>query len=291
MKYKVIVFGGSGYLGKALISKLLEEKYIVFNFDIKSSNELKHKNYHYINGDITNTKQLENAIKGKNIIYHYAGISDLDEAVDKPEETLILNVLSTLRILKIAKKNKINQFIYASSIYASSNTGGFYKSSKVSSETYIKEFSKRYGIIYTIMRFGSIYGPGGDSRNGIYKIISDAIKNNDISYKGHKDSIREYIHVYDAAISASICIQNDSYKNKTVLVTGPNRVSVKDLLNTVGELLNIQSKVKFVSSKHEGHYVRTPYSYGEAPIKIVNKNYIDLNDGILQVIDEIYEKK
>lgn len=291
MRKKIIVFGGSGYLGKALIFKLLEDNHIVFNFDLKSSNELSHKNYHYINGDITDINQLRNAIKGKDIIYHYAGISDIDDAVDKAEETLILNVLSTIRILNIAISNKINHFVYASSIYASSNSGGFYKSSKVSSETYIKEFSKKYGINYTIMRFGSIYGPGGDFRNGIYKIISNAIDNNKVVYNGHEDSIREYIHVYDAAVSASTCIQNDNYKNKTVLVTGPNRVLVKDLLNTVGELLNIKSKVKFISSKHEGHYIRTPYSYVETPIKIVNENYIDLNEGILQVINEIYEKK
>lgn len=289
MSYKILIFGGSGYLGKSLIVKLLEDGHKIYNFDLIISSEFNHKNYNFIKGDIKNLNDLKKSIKGKDIVFHYAGLSDLDEAVDKPEDSLELNVLSTIRIMKISKINNVKQFLFASSIYASSDSGGFYKSSKLSAETYIKEFSKKYNLDYTIIRFGSVYGPGADYRNGIFKIIKKAISTKKISYNGHKDAVREYIHVYDAAKSAVLCIDNNNYKNKIVIATGPNRVSLKDLLHTLRELLKIKSKIQFKESNHQGHYIRTPYVYKEIPIRIIIDNYIDLNEGIVQVINEINE--
>ena len=86
-------------------------------------------------------------------------------------------LLENINILDACRSYKIKRYIFASSIYVYSNQGGFYRASKQSSEIFIEEFSKNYNIPYTILRYGSIYGPRSDIKNGVYKIVHDALKN------------------------------------------------------------------------------------------------------------------
>ena len=111
-----------------------------------------------------------------NIIYHLAGISDLNKAYKDPLGTAELNLLATVRILNFCVLYHVEKFIFASSVYANSNFGGFYKASKIACETYIQEFSKIYNLKYRILRYGSIYGPRADVSNGIYSILYNAKK-------------------------------------------------------------------------------------------------------------------
>ena len=78
-------------------------------------------------------------------------------------------------ILKSCIEAKVKRYILASSIYADSSQGGFYRVSKQSSELMTSEFGKVYNLSFTILRFGSIYGPGSDLKNGLLKIVYDAI--------------------------------------------------------------------------------------------------------------------
>ena len=72
--------------------------------------------------------------------------------------------------------NKVKKYILASSIYANSSQGGFYRVSKQSSELMTAEYSKVFNLSFTILRFGSIYGPRSNLNNGLLKIVYDAIK-------------------------------------------------------------------------------------------------------------------
>ena len=83
-----------------------------------------------------------------------------------------------------------------------SQSGNFYSISKKSCEEYIKTFSSLYNLEYTILRFGSLYGPRSNIKNGVYKFIYDAINNNKIVFKGEPESLREFIYVEDAALSS-----------------------------------------------------------------------------------------
>lgn len=290
MKLKILIFGGSGFLGINLVNQLLEAGYKVFNFDLIDKCKLKHQDYSFIKGDINNIQDLKLAIVNKHYIFHYAGLSDLNAALDKPEESLLLNVLSTIKIMKFAYKYKAKQFIYASSIYATSDMGGFYKSSKLSAESYIKEFSKKYNLNYTIMRFGSVYGPGADLKNGVYKIISNAIKYKKVIYSGHKKTVRDFIHVKDCAKAAILCFKKKKYLNKIVLVAGDESIIIKDFLNKLKEFLNIRTNVEF-KKNYEGHYIKSAYSKNEISNRVKLKSYINFYDGISEVIKEINEKK
>ena len=119
--------------------------------------------------------------------------------------------------------------IYTSSIYVNSSEGGLYRSSKKAAEDYIVEYNKIFGLNYTILRFGSLYGPRSDIKNGIYKFIYDAVNKNKIVFKGEPESLREFIYVEDAALS-SLDILNKEFINQTITLTGQQLMKIKDLL-------------------------------------------------------------
>ena len=72
--------------------------------------------------------------------------------------------------------NKVKKFVYASTVYVNSKEGGFYRCSKSASENYVEEYSNFYHLDYTILRFGSLYGPRSDDSNGLLNIVRNAVK-------------------------------------------------------------------------------------------------------------------
>ena len=283
---KILVTGGSGFLGSHLADKLSDAGHKVIIYDLKKSKWLK-KNQKMVVGDILDAKIIEKEIKNSDIVYHFAGLSDLEEALDKPIETVKRNILGTVNILELCKKYKIRRFIFASTIYVYSHEGGFYKSSKRAAEDYIEEYEKKYNLKYTILRFGSLYGPRSDNSNGLYKIVFEAIKNNRITYMGNKESKREYIHVEDAANSCMKILEKE-FINKNVIISGNESMKVYELMQMISEILGIKKKLKFIKTNLTGHYTFTPYSYSPKLGKKMNPPlHVDFGQGIIQLIEEI----
>jgi UDP-glucose 4-epimerase len=281
----VTVIGGSGFLGKEVSKELLNRKYKVKILDLKSP-EFLNKNLKFIKGDILDVKKLESAIKGSAYVYNFAGIADLDYGVHQPIKSVEQNILATVNMLNFCKKNKVKRYIYASTIYVYSEKGGFYRCSKQAAENYIEEFYKKFKLNYTILRYGSLYGPGAGINNGLSKIISNSIKNKKIIYEGGPNTIREYIHVNDAAKS-SVDVLNKKFANKSIILKGEHPIHMKDLLKTISEILGYK-KIIFKKIKNENHYEQTPYSYiPKLGIKYKPETHVDFGQGILQLIDSL----
>jgi UDP-glucose 4-epimerase len=182
----------------------------------------------------------------------------------------------------------VKRFIYASTVYVYSREGSFYRCSKQSSEHYVEEYQRVYGLDYTILRYGSLYGPRADDTNGIFRIVSSALKTGKVEYKGNLESMREYIHVEDAA-RASVSILDSSFINESIILTGQEPMHVADLLKMLAEILNLtDDSVEFIEGNYEGHYVRTPYAYQpKLGRKYTPLSHVDLGQGLLQVIGEL----
>mgnify|MGYP003687673249 CR=1 FL=1 len=108
-------------------------------------------------GDINNYHKLSKAIKNKDVVYNYAAISDIGETISKPIQTTKNNILANVVILDLCVKFKIKKFIFASTIYVHSSQGSFYKVSKQSSELFIEEYFKKFGLNYSIIRLSLIH--------------------------------------------------------------------------------------------------------------------------------------
>ena len=272
---KIVVLGGSGFLGSHLCDLLSSRGHDVNIFDVKKS-KYKKKNQKMYIGSILSRKKLSLAIKGCDFVYHFAALADLDVAKTKPLETAKINIVGTINALIVSKKYGVKRFIFASSIYANTEEGGFYGSSKKAAEDYIERFHKTLGLNFNILRFGSLYGSRSDKSNGLINIISNGLKKKKLIYDGSSKATRKYIHVEDA-VKACIDIIKKKYENKYLIITGQDSVKVKDLMKIVKQYLNISSdKIKFLNVNNEGHYDIRPTPFvprlGER-LKIKKRNF------------------
>lgn len=286
--YKIIVFGGSGFLGSHVADELSKRGYEVTIFDIKTSPYLR-DDQKMIIGNILDCSQVNLAIQNKDFVYHFAAIADIKEAKERPIETANFNIIGTLNILEGCRTFNIKRFIYSSTIYVYSDHGSFYRSSKQACELFIENYRKEYSINFTILRYGSLYGPRANSFNFINNVIIQALLEKKIQRKGDGNEVRDYVNVLDAAIS-SVDILDDTYKNKYVMITGPQTMKVKEILEMIKEILNHQIELEYLDGNIDGHYQLTPYSFKpKVALKVIPKNYYDLGQGILDCIYNIYE--
>lgn len=284
---KVIVFGGSGFLGSHVVDALLEKGHEVIVFDLKPSPYLKEAGTMIV-GDIMDEKAVGGAVKGAEAVYNFAGIADIDKAKIDPVETVRQNILGNSIILDACRKNRIGRFLFASSVYVYSNSGSFYRTSKRSCEYIIEDYQKACGLNFTIMRYGSLYGPRADEKNWMHSVLRQALTEGRITREGDGEELREYIHVHDAArISADML--DEQYSNKHVMITGNHAIKIKDLLIMIREIFNNKIEIEYLPSAEEEHYEITPYSFSpKIAKKVVSNSYLDLGQGILSMIDDVY---
>lgn len=280
------VFGGSGFLGSHVADKLVDDGYLVKIFDREPSRWLK-KTQEMIVGDLLSPVQVEKAVAGANVVYNFAALADLNEGLSKPIETIQVNVLGNAYIMEACRKQGVKRFVYASTIYVHSRDGGFYRCSKQSAEHYVEEYQRAYGLDYTILRYGSLYGPRAGKDNGLYRIVKRALESGVVRYQGSAEALREYIHVEDAA-RASVAALGDSFCNESVVLTGQEPMRVLDLLKMLAEILGYENDIEFLETTQVGHYVRTPYSYQpKIGRKYIAPMHVDLGQGLIQLITEI----
>jgi UDP-glucose 4-epimerase len=283
---KVTVFGGSGFLGSHVSDALSAAGYQVTIFDLQDS-PWRTAEQTLVQGNILDRDAVRAAVAGASLVFNFAGIAELDYALDKPFETAENNILGNLNVLEACRTEGVKRYLYASTIYVYSKDGGFYRCSKHSSELFIEEYQRAFGVPYTILRYGSLYGLRSNHSNGVYRIVRRALEDGEIVYEGHPEALREYIHVEDAARSSVEMLQ-PQYENQHVMLTGHKPMRVYDFLHLLGEMLGIEDKVRFIENTQPGHYVRTPYSYNpKIGLKYSPPFHVDLGQGVLNLVEEI----
>ncbi len=284
--YNVLVTGGAGFLGSHVADAITYSGHNVTIFDIVESPFLR-DNQRMIVGDILNLKELDKAMDGIDIVFHLAALSNIDLADDKPYDTMEINVLGTTNLLSSAKLYNIKRVIFASSIYVNSRTGSFYRVSKHACELLLEAYYERYGLSYSILRFGTLYGPRADETNSINRYLKEAINKGEINYYGTGDEVREFIHVLDAA---RICVEviNRKYNGETLILTGHQQMKLRELLSVINEILGNRIKIIYHKNKSRAHYNQTPYSYiPNVGKKIISKTYCDIGQSLVEILDEL----
>ncbi len=283
---KACVIGGAGFLGSHVCDQLSDAGYGVNILDRVPSLWLRHDQAMIV-GDLVDEGTLDEAVAGCEAVYNFAAIADLNEALNKPLDTVRVNVLGNVQVLEACRRHEVHRYVYASTVYVHSREGGFYRCSKQAAEQYVEEYQRSYGLDYTVLRYGSLYGPRSDHRNGLWRIVARALETGKISYEGSAEAMREYIHVVDAA-RASVVALGDEFRNQHVVLTGQEPMRVMDLLKMLAEIMGIPQTVEFEETEYAGHYIRTPYAYqSKLGRKYVPHMHVDLGQGLLELIGEI----
>lgn len=287
-KLKIVVFGGSGFVGSHLADALVDEGHEVLLFDLKRSSYLRPGQKMQV-GDILDPGRVREAVRGHDVVYNLAGISDLDDAKTKAAQTVAQNVLGTVNILDASREAGVARYIHASSIYVYSNRGGFYRCSKQAAELYIEEYRSQYGLDYTVLRFGTLFGTRADERNSVHRYLRQALSEKRVQCGVAGDEVREYVNVKDAA---RLCVQvlDEEHANQHLIITGPYPIRTKEFLEMICEIVGGDVELEFDLNGQSDHYRMTPYAF-EPRIgrKLVANKYMDVGGGLLECLREIYE--
>ena len=247
---KIVILGGSGFIGSHLADYLSQKNFKVTIFDLKKS-KWKKNNQRMIVGDLLNIKKLNQAIKGSDVVYNFAAVANMDLLKDKAISTVKYNILGTVHALEVSRKHKLKKFIHASTIYANTEEGGFYGRSKKAAEDYVEEYKKMFNLNYTILRFGSMYGDRSGNDNGMRQILENLLLKKKLIYKGTMNSVRRYIYVKD---SVKLCYQSmqKKFDNKYLILTGQKKIKAEFLFKILAKLFKVPKRnIKYL--KNKGH--------------------------------------
>ena len=284
-----VVYGGSGFLGSHVADALSDSGYRVRIFDRAHSPYLRAGQEMAV-GDLMDQAAVIKAAEGSRYVFNFAGLADIDDAKNRPVDTATLNVLGNVHVLEAARTAGTQRYIYASSVYVYSESGSFYRASKQAAERFVEAYHERYGLAYTILRYGSLYGRRADEHNGIFVLLKQALEKKSITYGGTGEAMREYVHVTDAA-KLSVQILREEYANRHLILSGHERMPVKTLMKMVSDMIPGGVEIKFGDKRNEGHYDITPYAFHpKVGHKLVANDYVELGQGILDCLADIHER-
>jgi UDP-glucose 4-epimerase len=288
---KLLVTGGAGFLGSHLVDELAARRHTVTVLDRTPSRWLP-PGVKMLEADLGDRAALAAAVEGHDAVYHLAGFADLNAAKTRPLDTVHVNIVGTVHLLEAMRAQGVSRLLFASTAYVYSREGGFYRCSKQACESYIEEYARTFGVRYTMIRYGSLYGPRADASNGVYRLLRTAMAEGRLAYSGGPDDIREYIHVEDAArLSADVL--DAAYEGQHVTLTGASPTRAADLFMMFQEILGrrIEIDYRHLEGPGSGHYAVTPYAYTPRPgKKLVTTQYVDMGQGLLRMVEDIHRE-
>lgn len=286
---RVVVFGGSGFLGGHVADRLSELGHEVVIADLQPAPHLR-SDQSFVECGVEDLARVVAAVEGADYVYNFAAVADIDESVHKPLDTIRVNVLGNTHVLEACRQHGVQRFLFASSIYVYSRHGSFYRSSKQACEKIIENYQEHFGLDFTILRYGSLYGPRANPFNSLHKYIQQALSEGRISRLGDGEEMREYIHVLDAAAGSAQALGGD-YRNQHVMITGMQAFKVKDVLAMIREIIGDHVEIEYLPTTGGPHYTQVPYSFRpERARRLVMSKYYDLGQGLLDLMYESDQK-
>ncbi len=304
---KVIVTGGSGFIGSNFVKFLLKKKYFVINID-KSSYSAnpynlkkikKNKNYKYYKLDINNKEKVFQVLKKHNPagIFNLAAETHVDRSIDYPKSFINSNILGVFNLLeslrKYLKKSKkkiklvhiSTDEVYGDIIKSKRSNEKFsydpsspYSASKASADHLVKSFIRTYKIPAVISNCCNNYGPNQFPEKLIPKLIFNIINNKALPIYGRGKNSREWIHVNDHC-EALLKIFNKGKIGESYNVGTNQNITNIEIAKKLLKMYKSKSKIKYVKDR-PGHDFRYALDSKKIRKKLKWKPKINLNEGL-----------
>lgn len=257
---KVMVTGGSGFIGSHLVEKLIDKGIKVRIYDLQSPDFLeelpedKKKMVDYYQGSLLEQDRLRIASSGSDYIFHLAAVANVNDVEREPRYAFDINMTGTFNVLEAARNNPgIKRVIFASTVWSYQCTpqigdeelqedaplalpSHFYTATKIAGEAMCKSYSDLYDVNYTILRFGVPYGVRARGAIVTAIFVHRALTGQAITIAGDGSQYRKFVNVEDLAEGCVLSL-SEKARNKIYNLEGEEMVSIKDIADAVDELI------------------------------------------------------
>tara|TARA_B100000614_G_scaffold237270_1_gene235391 strand:+ start:815 stop:1828 length:1014 start_codon:yes stop_codon:yes gene_type:complete len=265
---KILVTGGAGFIGSAVIRMAIKKGYKVLNFDaltyastLESVSSVENSDrYDFLRADLRNQEVVEKTFRQfqPDKVLHLAAETHVDKSILRPNEFLETNIIGTFNLLETAKnywfengKSEIFRFHHISTdeVFGSLGKDGFftedtpykpqnpYSASKASSDHLVRAWSHTYGLPILISNCSNNYGPYQYPEKLIPLMIINALNGKRMPVYGDGRNIRDWLYVEDHA-DAILSILKDGQPGRSYNIGCNNEISNIDLVRKICGVLD-----------------------------------------------------
>ncbi|HDR7792431.1 TPA: dTDP-glucose 4,6-dehydratase [Bacillus luti] len=278
----ILVTGGAGFIGSNFVHYMLQnyETYKMINYDaltysgnlnnVKSIQD--HSNYSFVKGKIQNGELLEYVIKecDVQVIVNFAAESHVDRSIENPIPFYDTNVIGTVTLLEVVKKNPHIKFVQVSTdeVYGSlGKTGKFtektplapnspYSSSKASADMIALSYYKTYDAPVVVTRCSNNYGPYQYPEKLIPLMVTNALEGKKLPLYGDGLNVRDWLHVTDHCRAIDIVLHKGRL-GEVYNIGGNNEKTNVEVVDQIMTLLGKTKKdIEYVTDRlgHDRRY-------------------------------------
>lgn len=243
---KVLVTGGSGFIGSHVVDKAIAAGHEAVVFDTRQSPY----GAETILGDVTNFDEVAAAAAGCGAILHLAAMADVNEVAKAPVMTEAVNAQGTLAVLEAARVANVARVVYASTIWVygeqvegiateDSPLGiprHFYTATKLAGEMYCHSYGELYGLEHTILRFGIPYGPRAREAAVLPAFVIKAHAGEPLTIAGTGEQSRRFVYVEDLADGVVAALVPEA-ANRIYNLVGDESVTIREIAELVQQLV------------------------------------------------------
>lgn len=282
---KILITGGSGFIGSALCAQLHKEGHQVVSFDnfSRQSHQNTAQNVETHHGDVRNIDDLQGAIKkygNFDALWHFAYINGTSTFYSHPELVLDVGVKGAINTLDVALSNKINNYVLCSTseVYNEPtqvptpenerilipdvhNPRFSYSGGKIISELLTIHYGAKQGLNTKIFRPHNVYGPNMGFEHVIPEIIKKILLPLHPAYINGKLTVniqgsgletRSFCYI-DDAVNEMILADKKNTENSSIYNIGnQNEISIAQLAHLIAEILEIEIVIGAVSPMPAG---------------------------------------
>jgi UDP-glucose 4-epimerase len=231
--------------------------------------------------ELIDEKSLEEAVKDVDYIFHIAAFSNIDKMVSNPLKAIKINILGTINVLEAARQSNVKRILFASSYFVDSGKGHLYTTTKTTGEMLCKDYYHLYKIPYTILRYGTAYGPRSRGEDVISIAVNKALSKKPFIIYGKGDQSRNFIYVEDLADGNVAALKNLT-TNKTYILEGEQQVTINEIVRVVKNLIG-DLKIEYKDPRPEDFTAKPP-SDKKARDNLSWEPKIDLTEGVKRYI-------
>lgn len=304
-KYKkILVTGGAGFIGSHLVEALLALGKKVVVFDNISTGARKNipKKAKFIKGDLRQQKEVSQAARGVDLVFHLAANINGSISVNNPVFDFQVNATGTLNMLKASRDAKVKKFIYISSagVYGKPKYSPIdekhttelylpYGGSKYIGEVYCYVFYRTYNLPMVIARPFCVYGKRENPKFSLVEVsryLRWHLNKKPIQIVGDPDKkIRDFVHVSDA-VKGLILLADQGKSGEPYNIGSGEKTSMKKLIKIIGQATGEKPKIKKINLKEDTYGLVADIS----KIKSIGyKPKIFIKEGVEQLIKELGE--